>query len=71
LTNKWFDTFVYCIDCEQPSSTASLRDTDQQHYPIATTSGSVRSTTSSSSTSSSIQQQQQQQHPNFYEPGII
>ncbi|CAF4015448.1 unnamed protein product, partial [Rotaria sordida] len=36
-------------NCEQSNSTTSLHDNEQHHYPIATTSGSVRSTTSSSS----------------------
>ncbi|CAF1236201.1 unnamed protein product [Adineta steineri] len=49
---------------EQSDSTTSLHDADQQHYPIATTSGSVRSTTSSSSSN-------QQQQSNFYEHGEI
>ncbi|CAF1101838.1 unnamed protein product [Rotaria sordida] len=52
-------------NCEQSNSTTSLHDNEQHHYPIATTSGSVRSTTSSSS---SIQQQQQS---NFTEYGSI
>ncbi|CAF0913317.1 unnamed protein product [Rotaria sordida] len=51
-------------NCEQSNSTTSLHDNEQHHYPIATTSGSVRSTTSSSS---SIQQQQS----NFSEYGSI
>ncbi|CAF3579293.1 unnamed protein product [Rotaria sp. Silwood1] len=52
-------------NCEQSNSTISLHDNEQHYYPIATTSGSVRSTTSSSS--SIQQQQQQQQQSNFCE----
>jgi len=51
--------FIY-IDGEQSNCTTYFHDNDQHHYPIATTSGSVRSTTSSSS---SIQQ------TNLYEHG--
>ena len=52
-------------DFEQSNSSTSLHDGEQHNYPIATTSGSVRSTTSSSS---SIQQQHQS---SFNEHGDI
>jgi hypothetical protein len=56
---------LFKLDGEQSNSIVFPHDGDQHHYPIATTSGSVRSTSSSSS----IPQQQQQS--NFYEHGKI